>query len=221
MCKGLADGDSRILSRCRGMLDVVVPAGAAYVGFQRADPPAPRAAVDSGGGQEQNGEAWAFGGAVGGCTRDPEGGRSGHKRSAAWAELNMLQEARVSANADWVFARKPGSDGLEGLPSGGADKRRKPAKSWGISLYVPAETPPVEVRVCSSYCLGKVPAHSREGDHGRRCFEPPVLFEPPRAQTCIALCRCVQSVPLHCSVSGRPVAEYRGFRTSPEIDSMA
>ena len=145
-------GGARFRARCGGMVEVLMPAGAAHAGAQGAEPPAPWAETNYRGAQTPAGEAWACGGVAAGaiCTHASEGARSGQKRSAAWAELSKLQEARVSSNADWVFARKPGSDGLEGSPGGGDDKRRKPAKRWGISLSVPAETPPVEVGSGSS-----------------------------------------------------------------------
>jgi hypothetical protein len=196
-------GGARFRARFGGMVEVVMPAGAAHAGAQGAEPPAPWAATNYQGAQAPAGDAWACGGAAAGaiCTHASDGARLGQKRSAAWAELSKLQEARVSSNADWVFARKPGSDGLEGSPGGGADKRRKPAKRWGISLSVPAETPPVEVSSGSSGASGSPLARGRP--QAKLLVPHHATLERARAQTCIAVCRLVLRMPLHCSAPGR------------------
>ena len=96
-----------------------------------------------------DGEAWTGGAARpgAGAWAPLEGLRAGQKRPAACAELSILQEMSASAaNVDWLSSRKTGSDAIAGRPGVGAGKRAKPAKGWGISLSVPAETPPVEVR---------------------------------------------------------------------------
>jgi hypothetical protein len=197
-------------------VEVTLQAGATHAGAQGA---APRAAATN---YSHAGEAWASDGAaaVAVCTHAQESARSGQKRSAAWAELSKLQEARVSAHADWVFARKPGSDGLEGSPGGGADKRRKPAKRWGISLSVPAETPPVEVGSCSSPAAWV--SRLARGRPQAQWLRPPAPLESARAQACIAVFRRVLHMPLHCSAPGRhrTVAEHHGS-PSPEIDEIA
>ena len=186
---------------------MALPAGAAHAGAQGAEPSAPCAATNYRGAQAHAEEEWARGGAgareIG--THAPEGERMEQKRwkrSAAWAELSKLQDARVSANADWVSARKLGSDGLEGSLGGGAEKRRKPAKRWGISLSVPAETPPVEVG--SGLSLGASGVAIRErAAAGAVSSRPHAPLEPARTQTCIAACRRVLRMPLYCSAPSR------------------